>query len=458
MKRILAMLLLSVMLLAVACQPTPTEDFVVNKAEGKLEDIIAAANGPESETVEIVPQPGVEAQPQPDAQPSAPERVRMTEVRWTDEFSVAAAMDRLDVSIDAIVQTPESGTAPVYRIGFAPPDAEKAERLVRVLFEDRQAYTASHEKTKSYYKAQMERYLSEKEKTTDEYERKQYDMLLEHANKVYANAPDDPPLVPWDGAAGSFDLMAENGDGTFRYLKASETSIYYLNAPEDPNILPSAVKKPIPENGGEKAAIETAQAVLEKLGIDATLMSVNPTESVTRAFGTYTVDGYMVSFAPNYGGLPATDLYTYHGSDTAAQAAGGSETIDYSIPYEPENIELLISKEGELVRFKYMRPSHVLKTENAAAKLLPFSEVQELFKKYIGKVMYIDKGYPMNLAVHTVRLTMQRYPVKDSATEFYLLPAWEFVASVDNGFAGADDRYQTVCVLRINALDGSIMR
>jgi hypothetical protein len=103
-----------------------------------------------------------------------------------------------------------------------------------------------------------------------------------------------------------------------------------------------------------------------------------------------------------------------------------------------------------------MRPSRILNIENAAAKLLPFSDVQERFKSDIGKVMYVDKGYPMQLAVHTVRLTMQRYPVKDSQTEFYLFPAWEFIASVDDGTAFAD-QHKTVCVLHINALDGSIM-
>jgi hypothetical protein len=459
MKRI-AILLLAALLLA-ACQPTPQTEIVVNKADGRLEDIIAATAEPQSETVAIAPEtnrtPESESPAPVEAKPSAPLAPRMRTVDWSDSFSVAAAMDRLDVTIDASVEIPESETAPVYRIGFAPPYADEATRLLRVFFGERQAYCASHEKTKSYYKAQMARYLAEQEKTSETYEREQYDLLLNQANKVYANAPDDPPLVPWDGAAGAFDLMAENGDGTFRYLKASERSIYYLNAPEDPNILSPVVKKPVPENDAEQAAVETAQAVLDALTIDATLMSVNPTESAVRAFGTYTVDGFIVSYAPNYGGLPATDLYRYHGSDSAAEAAGGGSSADYSIRYEPESIEFLISKSGELVRFKYMRPSRVLNTENEAAKLLPFEDVQALFKSDIGKVMFVDKGYPMQLTVHTVRLTMQRYPIKDNETELYLLPAWEFVASVNDGTAFAD-RHKTVCVLRINALDGSIMR
>lgn len=482
MKRIIILLLAA--LLFAACQPTPAEDFVVNKAERTLEDIIAATPEPEAETVVIVPPPEAAVpvlqttapavqsevvspqqadvspatlQPQ-QTEPSAPESMRMTEVRWTDSFSVAAAMDRLDVEIDAEVSVPESGTAPVYRIGFAPPDPDDAARLIGAFFGDRQAYAASHEKTKSYYKAQMERYLAEQEKQTDAFNREQYDILLDQANKAYASAPDDAPLVPWDGNVnGGFDLMAENGDGTFRYGRANERSVFYLNAPEEPNVVPGLVMKTAPETDAERTAVETAEAFLMKLGVDAELSSLNGTDSVVRAFGSYVFEGYMVCFAPKYGGLPATDTKTFHGFDGAEEAAGGDVEPAYTIRYEPESIEFLISGDGEIVRFRHMRPSRILKTENTGAKLLPFSEVQDLFKKYIGKTTFVHKGEPLKLSVHTVRLTMQRYPVKDSSTAFYLLPAWEFVASVTSG-TSLDAMLGSVCVLRINALDGSIMQ
>ena len=104
-----------------------------------------------------------------------------------------------------------------------------------------------------------------------------------------------------------------------------------------------------------------------------------------------------------------------------------------------------------------MRPAHILRTENEAAQILPFSKVQELFNSYIGKTTFVQKGEPLTLHVHTVRLTMQRCPIENSTTEFYLLPAWEFVASIRSGSDFIDSNLQNVCVLRINALDGSIV-
>ena len=442
-----------------ACKPTPTEDFVVNKSDGKLEDIIAAEPEPESDTVGFEADESTPGQTPLRPAQEAPEPVPVTEVQWTDSFSVNAAMDRLDIVIDANVQVPESGTAPVYRIGFAAPDAEETNRLLQIFFGDRQAYLASHEKTKSYYKAQMERYIAEKEKAAEAWERDEYDLLLGIANEKYAKAPDDPPLTVWDGSLDEkLDLMAENEDGSRRYMSASEVSIYYRNAPEDPDVDSPDVKRAVPENEAEQAAVEAGERFLNALGIDAEVASIQSTNDMIRSFGALHIEGYQVYFAPKYGGLPVTDLRTFHGFDGAADAAGGSNEPEYSIQYEQETIGMLVSSGGEVVRFRHMRPSRILKTENAAAKLLPFSEVQELFKKYIGKVMFLHKGEPLKLTVHTVRLTMRRYPVKDSQTELYLLPCWEFVAAVESGIPSIDATLETVCVLRINALDGSMMQ
>ena len=120
---------------------------------------------------------------------------------------------------------------------------------------------------------------------------------------------------------------------------------------------------------------------------------------------------------------------------------------------------MILSKHTvDLILLDYDMPMEILRTENEAAQLLPFSRIQELFGSYIGKTTFVQKGEPMTLHVHTVRLTMQRCPIENNAAEFYLLPAWEFLASVDSGNASADASLKNVVVLRINALDGSIMR
>ncbi len=452
MKRLIALLLLC---LLAACVPTPEQDFVVNKADGILKDIIYASSAPNASNL-MTFEPSA---PPADGEPQ-PSKIPMQTIAWTDSFSIAAAMDRLAVTVDAAVQTPESGTAPVYRFDFAPPDQAAASALVSLFFGAGRVYRAERTKTKSFYKAEMERIVSEKERETDERNREEWDRLLQQASQAYADAPEDVSPVLWDGGFdGAFDLMAENGDGTYRYLSANERGILYTDAIETPNTVPGKHPKSAPETQDEQDACDLAVRVLNALHIDAELAALYPTDAMIRACGTRMIDGYFLYFNPKYGGLPATrdaSMRTFHGFDNAEDAAGGGSSVDYAMPYEPETIEFLISN-GEIVRFRYMRPAHILRTENETAQLLPFSKIQELFKSYIGRTTFVQKGEPMTLTVHTVRLTMQRCPIENSATEFYLLPAWEFLAAVDSGHPAMDEPLRNVCVLRINALDGSIM-
>lgn len=453
MKRLIALLLLC---LLAACVPTPNEDFVVNKADGILEDIIYVSSAPDGSDL-LTFEPTAPAQ---DAK-TTPEAIPMQTIAWTDSFSVAAAMDRLDVTVDASVQTPVCESAPVYRFDFAPPDQATASALILLFFGDSRVFLADRTKTKSFCKAEMERLLSEKERETDERNREEWDRLLKQASQAYADAPDDITPIPWDGGfTDGFDLMAAKADGTYRYLSANDRSILFTDAIETPNTVPGRNPKYAPETQEERDAYALAARVLSSLHIDAELAALYPTDAMIRAFGTRTVDGYFLYFYPKYGGLPATldaSSHAFHGFDNAKDAAGGGSETDYSVSYEPETIEFLISN-GEIVRFRYMRPSHILRTENEAAQLLPFAKVQELFKSYIGKTTFVQKGEPLTLHVHTVRLTMQRRRIENNSTEFYLLPAWEFLASVDSGHASMDAALRSVCVLRINALDGSIMR
>ena len=456
MKRI-AMILLSFLLL-LACVPTPEEEFVVNKGDGTLEEIIHATAIPDSEpdgdVIEALPG----ATKAPAQVTTAPEAPAARTYSWKDSFSVPAAMDRLDVTVNAEVAVPESGAAPVYRIGFAAPESDQIYRLLRIFFGDGEFFLADRTKTKAYYKAQMERCIAAKEQETDEAIRTQWDYVLERASKDYAEAPDAQMPVVWDGSIGAdgLDLMAENGDGTYRYLKMNETGIAYRDALDAPDVIEGNAVTAEIQTDEETAAVRLAESILRDVGVDAAFRGVAPTEKSIRAFGEREVDGYMVYFEPLYGGLPVSDMRRFNGFDGAAEAAGAVDEPQYTVSYEAETITFLIA-DGEVVTFRYMRPSRILRTENEAAALLPFERVQELFCSYIGRVMYVNKGEPLGVDVHTVRLVMVRCPIKNSTDELYLLPAWEFVASIRSGNDITDSYLQNVCVLRINALDGSIL-
>ena len=448
MKKFLICMLSLTLLLA--CVPTPQQEVVVNKADGTLEEIIHATAAPDHPTWTMPSEPGATT-PAPTAG-----RLAMETVVWTDSFSVAAAMDRLDVNIDATVQVPTSGTASVLRIGFAPPEDSQMQALIRLFLGDGTIYLADTTKTKAYYKAQMERYVAEKERETNERNRQEWDTLLKMANEAYAKAPDEQAPVVWDGqTSGGVRLMSANGDGTYRYLKANAEKLLYEDSLDTPYLIRNRMKS-APETDEETAAVALCESVLKSLGIDAVFSELCDTQNSIRAFGEREVDGFLVCFTPLYGGLPVTEVRTFNGFDEAIHAAGGNKEPTYSIQYEDETIEFVVEN-GRIVTFRYVRPSRLRKVENEAAALLPFYQIKELFKKDIGKVLFVNKGQPMKLTVHTVRLTMQRYPIRDTQDELYLLPCWEFLASIDSGNSVTDASLTNVCVLRLNALDGSIL-
>lgn len=450
MKRIFVCCLLLALL---ACVPTPEQEIVVNRADGVLEDIIHPTEEP-THTAATLPNTGTNA-PSPDATAEATP-ISMKETRWEESFSVAAAMDRLDVFVDADVRYPESGTAPVYRIGYLPQDDLQVYTLLRTFFGDGQVFLADRTKTKAYYKAQMARYVAEKDKETDEAVRTQWQMLLDRAAKDYADAPDAQQATVWDGTVGDdVDLMAENGDGTYRYLHLTNQRISYADALDTTYYVRNGMNRTV-ETDEERAALQCGTDLLNALGIDAAFAGIRSTKESVRAFGSRIEDGYVLYFDPLYGGLPVTAERVFHGFDEAIAAAGGSSEPDYVSHYEDEELSMVIVGD-HIESFCHAGVPHILQTENGAAALLSFERIQDLFRSDIGKVMFVNKGQPMKLNVHTMRLTMCRVPIENSQTEFYLLPVWEFLAAVDTGTPATDAALQSVCVLRLNALDGSIV-
>ena len=117
MKRMVLLLICALPLLT-ACQPTPTEDVVVNKTEGRLEELIVAQ--PEaSEAPEMTVR----------ARVNAPERVK-------EDLSGHVYGGELAVHIDAPVTVPEVTRVPVYTVRFKTFSPEEKEALTKQLLGD----------------------------------------------------------------------------------------------------------------------------------------------------------------------------------------------------------------------------------------------------------------------------------------------------------------------------------
>ena len=106
------------LLLLTACQPTPEAEPVVNKAEGRLEQLIVA-----------------EPETRPEPERTVGERVGAPE-RVEEAMSGHVYGGELSVKIDAEVEVPQATKVPVYTARFRTFSAQEKEALTKKLLGD----------------------------------------------------------------------------------------------------------------------------------------------------------------------------------------------------------------------------------------------------------------------------------------------------------------------------------
>lgn len=122
MKRIVCLLLC--LLTLIACQPTPTEDVVANKAEGKLESAIHS--DPVKYPAESIGLAGEEGAESLWAALSVPEQASL-------ELTGPVYCGTLHIQIDAAMHLPEVSKVPVLLVGRLHPSAADKQRIAETM-------------------------------------------------------------------------------------------------------------------------------------------------------------------------------------------------------------------------------------------------------------------------------------------------------------------------------------
>ncbi|MBR4905836.1 MAG: hypothetical protein IKZ44_03200 [Clostridia bacterium] len=449
MKRI-AILLLAVLLLA-ACVPTPEEEIVANKAEGRLEDLIdtdaVEAYALEDEARSLRSLLG------------APETVQ-------EELSSHVWGGTLHIDIDATVEIPDVSAFPVCLIGEKRFSAEQKERFVKSVLGDGPYYEFNRSiAERDDYKRCIERYQNIIEDlwnspngTMEEKQSWVNDMEVERNQFVRAlqKLQVDETMHPWSGSFGDEHF------GVASYDNSHATVYPDLISYERSGVVAEfyAMHHSICTDAEQQAA-ETAQAYLsERFDTVLVPMSISRMEDADGADGrlydqSHTT--YTVEFLPQYNGICCFPGETEHGSDTARQAAGYAS--DYSQQLPRERVEVYLY-DGEVVGFTWYAPMEIQSTENENVTLLPFPKVMEIFRSHVFMNYYLDKldGVESEdtITVRKVRLCYALIRKADSE-DFYLMPVWDF--ALDAAWLSEDGawHYETACVLSINTVDGSLV-
>ena len=482
MKRIISFGLLLALLLG--CQPTPTEEVVLNKTEGRLESAISEATPvpayvPQEDEVQTnVPGQGTEpAQNTLRAALGAPEHC-------TDSVENKVYGGTLSVTIAAEVEVPDVSTVPVFLTRGRTFTPEERERITKLLLGDGPYYEYNIElKQKRSGKRTIEQTAKKLEDLNNriygedfDYEGHRYavEYNLNRYLENYASLPEPGPMQPWTGSFSDERVKVSDADN--RYLSITDGAIYFRD--EDGNDAhPLHGHKPA--TADEKEAAAAAEALFQQLtGDPFAAVNIMPlTDGVDRDLlleryhlspEQFPVEEYLVSMARAAAGIPSYRYSTYHGSDTALQAAGVSS--DFDEPVLPEYAEALV-RDGKVVALNWYNAIEITGTENENVALLPFDEVLDVFKKQIFRSIYLDNaenGKPESrdcMVITRICLSYMKVKKKDAPNERYLLPVWDFMGynynpdfpHSDADLIGRKSWFTYQSLLTINAIDGSVI-
>lgn len=451
MKRIFALLLCLALL--IACVPTPTEDFVANKAEGRLEGLIeedaVEAYAPSSESRSLKSRLG------------APETLQ-------EELTGKVWGGTMHVNIDAAVEVPDVGAVPVCTIGKKRFSAAEKERLVKSVIGDGPYYNPNRsiserddlKKTIERYQTLIDELWKSPNGTQEEKERWVKDMEAERNQFVRAlqKLEVDETMHPWSGSFSDESISVATVSNDDVHVHDTRLVSYALSGID---LSDSFHRRHAIRTDAERQAAETARAYLaERFETELVPMSISRLEDLDGWDGRrydQSVSTYYVEFLPQYNGILCYPGITEHGSDTGRQSAG-YET-DYTMELPSERVFVMV-RDGSVVGLDYDMPMEILRTDNENVTLLPFQKIMEIFRSHVFLNYYLDridgKDGEETFHVTAVRLCYALTRKADS-DEFYLMPVWDFALDTRTYSEDGAWSYKTSCILSINAVDGSVV-
>ncbi len=449
----LIVVILSLILLA-ACQPTPEEEFVKNKSDGTLEELIHE----QTSTAETTPAKMGEKSTLYE-QLGAPERFMM------EPETRAVPFSNLTVSADAVVVLPNVSAIPVYEATGKYIPNERLEAIAQALFGDAERYAGESgtlrwvlEDGIRTCQNRIEAIRAHPEEHW-EGEEEQEQEQIQYLAGLLADAPDDYQCKPWSGSF-SDGVMVRFADKRYIKMRSFPNRLAIASNDRKSAVYGIYYEKPDAEPNAEVEAARTiAEEFMQRSGLSAEyvlerVQAVSPLEDGSGS--SKVISGYEFSYVPVYDGVKAQPYWTTSGSDTAKQKAaekGLTELPEYDEYVGPENIILTV-EDGRIRLLDWS--NYVARGEriNDSVKLLPFSEIEKAFYRAIFSGYFTDEGVDRTLIITRVELNLMRMKRKDVKDAYYLVPVWDFLGYSPDWGDDEPARLSSAYVT-INAVDGT---
>ena len=431
-------------LLLTGCAENPTEDIVVNKNEGKLEQAVQRENKKDSDT-------------------SVPEK-------YTDQFQADGG--KIEVSVDASV-TGLEGNKPVVRVKPHVITEEEAKQWADVLFEGATAYEPG-EKSKTEIEdriLQLKERISDQDKLLEDYGsqeeadriKKELEEEIKEYEKQYASASDADEKIPYgyyddlpmptsgdanyEGLDKTSQLIAQatvNGHQAMVEVDNREESDYRLNTQW---FLYEDEQEWVKEETGtlsKEEAVKQADEIKNQLGMENWQYAEYKTSEAE------SIQNIMVTYTPSYENItafqgPLIDLK--------------SEDL-YAANYYYSSLSIGFEN-GVLTSVELISPMDVVQIENQNVETMDFEEIYQTFKKQ-AQAQFTESAFLDSDATETGTIQIEiseiteglfRIKEKSNTEDFLMVPAWSFSGTlrVDGDDWGKQE------FLMINGIDGSVI-
>ncbi len=513
MEKIYALLITMILLFA-ACQPTPESPVVVNKANGELESKIQQTAAPTPEPV-------------PEETPVPLQNVQRT---------FMAKDKKVEITVDAQVFVPIENL-PVVLIEPDEISLDFIQKAAQVLMEGKTLYEPRTQLTKSEIDEkilELQKALANPEESNSDGLRSgdpetvaQVTKMFEDRIKIYQGMLEDAPeeytpkeavlefkpakyyeseqrykenLEQWSNEDNkqAKDLMRQYEDDMQIVVDANLDGGYYgrisvsnysgdLSRWSRLNFIKSTTLNEntfgpmhdLDSNYESKLSLEEAKDMMKNLIGDLGLDDMVLTEFRHREMQKYDENGnpigekyvfsYYGVFQREYYGIPAFK---------SLDKFGGSKGDQYRPRYAREGIVINIY-EDEILSFKWENPVKIVQLENENVMTMPFKDIMDIFEQQMSLIYNVEKisrDAPSNdgheefinsiesgqINITRITLGMERIPVENEMNRYRMVPVWRFFGNEHLKIKGRENDFSNMpddefAYLTINAIDGSVV-
>ncbi len=459
MRRIISLIMvLLTASIGIACQPTPTEVFVVEK---DTERMVEKASSDENGTVA--------------------NSLGLPEGNYT--FEIEDTSGRVKVSVNAEVFTPDVDYLPIARVSGKAFTEEDVGNLYSALCESATPISEDAPMPKSFYQQTLDGLLDLRDSgNLDKYASiDDLDSAISDVMEEIAAAPDHAVPIALNRSFNSsgiarvlcvrndtvvsdlFVINSQTGRGVYsdfirdifnRSEFANQSSsgqgvtISYALT-RDANI----VKPIITQQEAQKQA-DQAISTLNLDDFTCTGKRIAPLfDAPTAEVKAACKSAYEFMYTRSVNGVSVT--YT---NDDISSPPNDSNSV--SEPWMYEKIRIFVDDDG-VYALIWNAPYTVTEVLNDKATLLPFDKIKKIFEEMIlvkyGENGSDDASKSVSINITKICLGLARVIEKDNNENGVLVPVWDFFGTYDegNGYPIGYDGYESL--LTINAVDGSIL-